>query len=102
MDAVARFSELDSTNDAALLRDFARGDADAFTALFRRHQKDVHQWLCRIVRDPAFAEDLTIETFWRVHRSHARFDPGRDFEPWVRRIATNVAIDYLKTRKTDV
>jgi RNA polymerase sigma-70 factor (ECF subfamily) len=51
----------------------------------------------RIVRDPAAAEELTVETFWRIYRSHARFDPQRSFGAWARRIASNVALDYLKT-----
>jgi DNA-directed RNA polymerase specialized sigma24 family protein len=32
-----------------------------------------------IVRDPSLAEDLTTETFWRIYRAHARFDPARSF-----------------------
>ena len=48
------------------------------------------------------AEDLTIETFWRIHRAHARFDPGRSFAAWARRIATNTALDYLKKSRPEV
>jgi len=80
-----------------VLRQFCHGDLDAFEALFRRHQGEVYGWIVRIVRDPAAAEDLTVETFWRIHRAHARFDPARSFAPWARRIATNVALDHLKT-----
>ncbi|HLQ51158.1 MAG TPA: RNA polymerase sigma factor [Terriglobales bacterium] len=80
-----------------LLRQFCHGDPDAFEALFREHQSEVYGWIVRIVRDPAAAEDLTVETFWRIHRAHARFDPARSFGPWARRIATNVALDHLKT-----
>jgi RNA polymerase sigma factor (sigma-70 family) len=80
-----------------VLRRFCHGDLDAFEFLFRRHQSDVYGWIVRIVRDPAAAEDLTVETFWRIYRSHARFDPARKFEPWARPIATNAALDYLRT-----
>ena len=74
-----------------VLQQFARGDLDAFEALFRRHQAQVYRWIVRTVRDPATAEDLTVETFWRIHRAHARFDPARSFEAWARRIASNIA-----------
>src|SRR5262252_9533897 len=57
-----------------LLERFAAGDVEAFEALFRPHQCEVYGWILRIVRDPATAEDLTIETFWRMYRAHARFD----------------------------
>jgi RNA polymerase sigma factor (sigma-70 family) len=80
-----------------LLEQFAHGDLDAFETLFRQFQGEVYRWIVRIVRDPGVAEDLTIETFWRIHRAHARFDPARNFAAWSRRIATNVALDHLKT-----
>lgn len=84
-----------------LLQQFSRGDLDAFEALFRQHQSEVYGWIVRIVRDRAAAEDLTIETFWRIHRAHARFDSARNFGPWARRIATNAALDYLKTARPE-
>jgi RNA polymerase sigma factor (sigma-70 family) len=80
-----------------VLRRFCHGELDAFESLFRRHQSDVYGWIVRIVRDPAAAEDLTVETFWRIYRMHARYDPARSFEPWARRIATNAALDHLRT-----
>lgn len=84
-----------------LLVQFSQGDSDAFAALFRLHQNDVYRWILRIVRDPAIAEDLTVETFWRIHRAHARFDPQRGFEAWARRIASNAALDHLKSVKPE-
>jgi RNA polymerase sigma factor (sigma-70 family) len=85
-----------------VLRQFSHGDLDAFEALFRLHQSEVYGWIVRIVRDPAAAEDLTLETFWRIHRAHARFDPARSFGAWARRIATNAALDYLKTARDEI
>ena len=37
-----------------------------------------------------------VEAFWRAYRGRARFDPSRSFGAWMRRIATNCAIDQLK------
>jgi RNA polymerase sigma-70 factor, ECF subfamily len=82
-----------------VLAEFAAGELDAFEMLFRQFQGEVYGWIVRIVRDPAAAEDLTVETFWRIYRAHARFDPERSFGAWARRIASNVAIDYLKTAR---
>jgi len=75
---------------------FRHGDPDAFEALFREHQAAVYRWILRIVRNPATAEDLMVETFWRIHRAHARFEPSRGFAPWARRIATHAALDWLR------
>lgn len=85
-----------------LLQRFAAGDLDAFEALFRQFQTDVYRWIVRIVRDPATAEDLTVETFWRMYRAHARFDPQCNCGPWLRRIATNVALDHLRRTRREV
>ena len=85
-----------------LLERFAGGDLDAFEALFRQFQGEVYRSIVRIVRDPAAAEDLTVETFWRIYRARARFDPARKFGPWACRIAANVAIDHLKAAPREV
>jgi len=83
--------------DSDLLKRFALGDLDAFESLFREFQGEVYGWIVAIVRNPAAAEDLTLETFWRIYRARARFDPERSFGAWARRIATNAALDHLKT-----
>lgn len=81
-----------------LLERFAAGDLDAFESLFRQHQAAVYRWIVRIVRDPAAAEDLTVETFWHAYKAHARFRPDGNFEAWLRRIGTNVALDNLRSK----
>jgi RNA polymerase sigma-70 factor, ECF subfamily len=82
-----------------LLQRFATGDLDAFESLFRQYQGAVYRWIVRIVRDPAAAEDLTVETLWRAYRAHARFRPDASFEAWLRRIATNAALDHLRSAR---
>ncbi len=85
-----------------LLERFAQGNLEAFEILFRQFQSAVYGWIVRIVRDSGVAEDLTVETFWRIYRAHARFDPAGNFGAWARRIATNAALDHLKTRRVEV
>ncbi len=85
-----------------LLKRFAAGDLEAFETLFRQFQREVYGWILRIVRDPGVAEDLTVETFWRVYRAHARFDPAGSFGAWARRIATNAALDHVKKARREV
>src|SRR5580698_3846351 len=85
-----------------VLERFARGDAEAFEALFREHQAGVYRWCLRIVRDHAAAEDLTMDSFYRAYRAHAHFDPNGNFPGWMRRIATNLALDHLRAAKRNV
>lgn len=88
-----------SDPDADLLERFVRGDQDAFEALFRENQAEVFRWILRVVRDHAAAEEVTVEAFWRAYRGRARFDPSRSFGAWLRRIATNTALDYLRSAR---
>jgi len=85
-----------------LLERFASGDLEAFEALFRQHQKEVYAWIVRIVRDTGIAEDLTVETFWRIYKSRARFNPAGNFRAWARRIATNAALDHLRHARREI
>jgi RNA polymerase sigma-70 factor (ECF subfamily) len=87
--------------ESGVLTQFQQGNAAAFETLFHRHQRSVYCWILRITRNPAAAEDLTIETFWRIFSAHARFEPARGFEGWARRIATRAALDWLRASRTE-
>jgi RNA polymerase sigma factor (sigma-70 family) len=91
-----------STVPGSLLHRFRQGDLDAFEELFREHQRPLYGWILRIVRNTAAAEDLTVETFWRIHRAHDRFQPELPFGPWARRIATRAALDWLRAQRPEV
>jgi len=84
-----------------LFERFAAGDMDAFETVFRQSQGEVYGWIVRIVRDSAAAEDLTMDTFWRIYQGRRRFDPSRPFGAWARRIATHVAVDYLRALRRE-
>jgi RNA polymerase sigma-70 factor (ECF subfamily) len=90
-----------STAEIEVLKRFAAGDLSAFEELFRGHQAQVYRWIARLVRDKGAAEDLTIETFWRIYRARERFDSKGSFGAWARRIATNLAIDHLKNLRLE-
>jgi RNA polymerase sigma-70 factor, ECF subfamily len=81
-----------------LLTRFREGDLDAFEVLFRQFQGRVYAWIVRIVRDPGVAEDLTVETFWRIYRARGRFHAEADFGGWAYRIATNLALTHIRRR----
>ena len=83
--------------DAEILSQFVQGDQAAFEQLFRLYDADVYGWVMRIVRDASTADDVLVEAFWRAYRGRARFDPTRSFGAWIRRIATNAALDELRS-----
>jgi RNA polymerase sigma-70 factor (ECF subfamily) len=82
-----------------LLEAFRAGDAAAFDALYTRHTARVRAYFHRSGFNAADAEDLTQETFLRVHRSAHTFDPARGhFVPWVGTIAKNLARRNFRRR----
>jgi RNA polymerase sigma factor (sigma-70 family) len=80
---------------------FTKGDLDAFETLFQQYQGRVFAWIMRIVRDAGHAEDLTVETFWRIYKTRERFRPDSDFAGWAYRIATNLALTHVRRRSRD-
>ena len=84
-----------------LFQRFALGEIDAFETLVRQFQGDIYVWIMRIVRDPGIAEDLTVETLWRIYRARQQFRPDGNFAAWARRIATNIAIDHLRSKRPE-
>jgi len=82
--------------DEQLMRRFQRGDARAFETLMRRHRTPVHTFLCRLTGDRARAEDLLQETFLRVVKAAAGWEPAALFRTWLFTIARNLAADEAR------
>jgi RNA polymerase sigma-70 factor (ECF subfamily) len=77
--------------DESLLTAYCAGDGAAFETLFRRYQAPLCRHLERMLADRAAAEDLVIETFYRLDRHRDRFRTGARVRPWVYTIANNLA-----------
>ena len=87
--------------DPTVVRAAAAGDLDAFDTLVRLYQQPVWRFLCRLVRDPALAEDLAQETFLRAYRKLDTFAHQSRFSTWLFQIARNAGIDALRRRDRD-
>ena len=86
--------------DEAIVARIAVGDTRAFPVLVTRYRRRVYAVLVRATGRPQEADDLFQETWIRVARGAAGFDPSRQFASWVARIATNVAIDWMRAAGT--
>jgi RNA polymerase sigma-70 factor (ECF subfamily) len=85
--------------DVRLMLDFQEGDREAFRQLVERNQAKVYAVVYRLIPDHALAEDLTQEAFLRVFRTADRYYPMAKFSTWVYRIAANVALNALRSRR---
>jgi RNA polymerase sigma-70 factor (ECF subfamily) len=86
--------------DRELVDRAREGDADAFGHLVRRHQPRIHRLAMHLVRDRAEAEDVAQETFIRAYRALARFDGRSEPYTWLYRIAVNLSLNTLRSRKS--
>ncbi|MBI2080452.1 MAG: hypothetical protein HYT86_01820 [candidate division NC10 bacterium] len=55
------------------------GDEAAFRLLYRRYERRLLAFLIPYLGDPALAEDLLQETFLRVYRRRAAYEPRGAF-----------------------
>ena len=87
--------------DGALLERVARGDADAFTVLYRRFERPVFGMLLRLAGGRrALAEEWLQEAFTRVWLGAATHDPSRgEVRPWVYKIALNTARSEMARKR---
>ena len=76
-----------------------KGRPEACEEIVRRYERPIYGLIARMVRDEAQAEDLTQDTFLKMFRALARYDPTLRFSSWLFRIAHNTAIDYLRQRR---
>jgi RNA polymerase sigma-70 factor, ECF subfamily len=90
----------DADSDATLVDRAKRGDLPAFGAFVLRHQARVFRVVVHIVKDAAIAEEVAQETFVRAFRALASFDGRSEPYTWVYRIAVNLALNVLRSRKT--
>lgn len=74
------------------------GDTRAFEDLARREERALYRHVVRIVGTTADAEDIVQDALFSAWRSIASFQ-GLSFRAWLFRIATNRALDQLRSRK---
>jgi RNA polymerase sigma-70 factor (ECF subfamily) len=86
--------------DEDLMRAVTAGDDRALEELCRRYERPLYGFLARHV-GRGDAEDLQQETWLRVVRHAARFDPSRRFSTWLFQIAVNLARDWHRRARPE-
>lgn len=76
-----------------------QGDPSAYTALYNEHAGAVYNTIIRLVRHTAEAEDILQESFVAAFQGIARFTPTAGFRAWIKRIAINKSIDWIRKQK---
>jgi len=88
--------------DHELIERARTGNRDAFGVFVRRHHKRIFRLAVHMLRDTADAEDVTQETFVRAWQALARFEGNSQPYTWLYRIAVNLSLNIIRTRKPRV
>lgn len=88
-------------DDSVLITLYRNGNEAAFSQLVDRYQSKVFTTLFLIVKDQDVAEDLLQDVFVKViHTLNSdKYNEEGKFQPWVLRIAHNLAIDHFRKAK---
>ena len=82
-----------------LKRKSAQDAESAFEAVFQEHWRRVYALLYNLVGEGDEAEDLALETFWRLYRLPPRLAQEESLGGWLYRVATNLGLNALRARK---
>ena len=86
-------------SDVQLMLDVKAGDDESFNLLLQKYRTPLVNFLYRMVRDTATAEDLAQEVFLRVYRARKQYSPSAKFTTWLFRIATNLALNSVRDNR---
>jgi RNA polymerase sigma-70 factor (ECF subfamily) len=87
--------------DGELIAQYRNGSTAAFDLLVDRYQSKVYTTIFLIVKDQEIAEDLLQDVFVKVVQTlnSDKYNEEGKFQPWLMRIAHNLAIDHFRKAK---
>lgn len=86
--------------DLDLLVALKREDEAALDELIQRKTAPLIQLVARIVGDAEEARDIVQVTFFRLWENRDKFDERWSPNTWIYRIASNLAIDHFRSKKS--
>jgi RNA polymerase sigma factor (sigma-70 family) len=92
---------LNKKNDHELIAMCQANNDLGFTELYKKYAKRIYNSIHRIVSHTAEAEDILQETFVTVFNDLERLSNVINVEAWLKRIAINRAISYIRKKKIE-
>jgi RNA polymerase sigma-70 factor (ECF subfamily) len=72
---------------------------ESFESIFQENWNPIHRLLARMVIDPAEAEDLALETFYRLYKYRPSQYETLNIRSWLYKVATNLALQSIRSFK---
>jgi RNA polymerase sigma-70 factor (ECF subfamily) len=98
---VAQSSWSARDRDSELMSRVRDGDQASFELLLEKHRGPMIHFLHRMVQNDAVAEELSQEVFLRVYKSRGTYEPSAKFTTWLFRIATHLALNWIRDRRSE-
>jgi RNA polymerase sigma factor (sigma-70 family) len=87
-------------SDSELVVQAQAGDHGAYGQLVRRHQRAIVRHLANLTGSRDEAAELAQDVFLKAWEALPEWRPNAPVQPWLFRIASNLAFDLLRRRKT--
>lgn len=87
-------------DDRQLVQTIRSGDSEAFEQLVRRKTSKVYVLCYRVIGNAEDAKDIAQLVFIKLWENLDKYDPQFAFDTWLYRMATNVAIDFMRSRQS--
>lgn len=85
--------------DISLINLIIEGDKHQFHWITDEWFDAIYYHILKIVNDKNIAQELTNSAFAKAYLNLKLYKPEHKFSSWLYRIATNIAIDYLRNKK---
>jgi RNA polymerase sigma-70 factor (ECF subfamily) len=85
-------------SDEQLFERYTDGDDRGFHLLVERYEPRIQGFLRKRLNDEERVEDLTQDTFLRIHRARDSYDSSRKFSTWIHTIANNLLKNEFRNR----
>ena len=94
-------SENEKSEDRMLITHAKEGDTEAFESLVKKYQRNIYLLCHRMTGAHQAADDLSQDTFIKAFFSLNTFKDGMNFFTWIRKIAVNTSLNFLRIRKRE-
>ena len=86
-------------NDTQWIKRVLAGDENAFTALVKKYEQQIHAFVWRMVKDYHIAEEIAQDTFLRAYEKLRTLRDPNHFSGWLYMIATRCSLTWLAEKR---
>jgi len=89
-------------DERELIAKIAKKDQNAFQTFFYIYKNRLYYYFYKLLENQEDAEELTMETFFRIYRNAGTFRGGSKVSSWVFGIARRVCLEHLKEKNKSI